>query len=851
MKRFLTLILSIWALALSVSAQISGYVIDRYTGDSIAYASIVYKGQKTSASADLHGHYKIKRLNNHKLTFSALGYQSQTVFISSKVGDILVVKLRPDTRKLGEVVVKSKKKSKYSRKNNPAVELMKKVIEKKKLTDLKQNPYYQFTRYQKLTLGLNDLTPEKLEGKLFQNKDWLKEQVELCQYNNKLILPISVEENVTQHIYRKDPLSEKTILKGQNSSGINELVQTGDILNVVLKDVFTDINIYDDEVRLFQYPFTSPIGKGAISFYRFYITDTTYVGNDKCIQLDFTPNNQQDFGFRGTIFILADSSYRVKRCELTIPKKSDVNFVENMRCLQEFTRVGDNEWVLSTDDMFVELKFAKFLQRFIVIRTTRNSDYSFDALPKNIYKGKKKELRDSYASMQGDDFWKKYRQVELTKSESSMDRFVKHLQEIKGMKYIIFGFKALVENFVETGSETHPSKVDIGPINTIISQNFYDGLRIRGSAQTTANLNPHLFMKGYFAHGFDTNNNYYSAELTYSFNKKEYLPREFPRQTISFIASHDVAMPSDKFIQTDKDNVFTSFKMHDIDKMFLYTKQNIDFIFEQEWGLKLFSNFKTEMLEPVGKVMKFETVGGSSMDNLRTTEFTLGFRYAPGETFINTKQHRWAINLDTPILRMQHTFGFKNFFGGGYNYNISEMEVYKRTWMPHNWGKIDARVKGGVQWNKVPFPLLLMPVSNLSYIIEDETFDMVNNMEFLSDRYASLELSWDLNGKIFNRIPLLKKLKWREFIELRAFWGTLSDKNNPLYYTNSGLNDDVVLKFPEGCYKLDGKKPYYEMSFGIHNILKILHVEYIRRFNYLDLPTASRDCVKFTFRASF
>ena len=840
-----------WALALSVSAQLSGYVIDRHTGDSIAYASLVYKGHKVSASADFHGKYTIARHDGWKLTVSAIGYQSQTITITPKVGNILVVKLRPDTRQLGEVIVKSKKKSKYSRKNNPAVELMKKVIEKKKLSDLKQNDYYQFTRYQKMTLALNDITPENLESKFFEKRQWMKDQVEMCQYNNKLILPVSVEENVKQFIYRKDPLTEKTLLKGETSTGVNDLFQTGDIINTVLKDVFTDINIYDDEVRLFQYPFTSPIGKGAISFYRYYITDTTYVDNDRCIQLDFTPNNQQDFGFRGTLYVLDDSSYQVKRCELTIPKKSDVNFVENMRCLQEFSRMPNGEWGLTIDDMFVELRLAKFLQKFIVIRNTRNSDYSFDPLPKNLYKGKKKELRDSYASMQGEDFWKEYRQVELTKSESSMDKFVKHLQEIKGFKYIIFGLKALIENFVETGSVKHPSKVDIGPINTMISQNFYDGLRLRGSAQTTANLNPHLFLKGYYAHGFNTNNNYYDAEVIYSFNKKEYLPREFPKQTLSFICSHDVALPSDKFIQTDKDNVFTSLKMHKIDKMFLYTKQDLDFVFEQEWGLKLFSNLKAEKMEPVGDVMKFENMNGDMLKNFRTTEWTLGFRYAPGETFINTKQRRLAINLDTPILRLQHTFGFKNFFGGDYSYNISEAEIYKRTWLPHNWGKIDARIRGGVQWNKVPFPLLLMPVANLSYIIEDETFDMVNNMEFLSDRYASLELSWDFNGKLFNRIPLLKRLKWREFIELRTFWGTLSDKNNPAYYTATGLSDNIVMKFPEGCYKLDGKKPYYEMSFGIHNIFKILHVEYIHRFNYNELPTATKDCVKFMFRASF
>lgn len=850
-KRFFILTLAIWALALSVSAQLAGYVIDRQSGDSIPFASVSYKGHKVGVSADSKGQYKISRHNGWKLTFSAIGYRNEVVNVSEKVGNFLVVKLRPDSKMLKEVVVDSKRKSKYRRKENPAVALMRKVIERKKLTDLKTNDYYQYNKYQKLTLALNDFSPEKLESEKMKKRQWLLDQIEVCKYNNKLILPISVEEDVKQQIYRKSPQSEKTIVIGHKTTGVNEFLQTGDIMNVAMNDIFTNVNIYENEIRLLQHPFTSPIADKAIWFYRYYITDTTYVDGEKCIQLDFTPNNQQDFGFRGTIYILADSTYRVKRCEMTIPKTSEVNFVENMRCIQEFSSVGDNGWVLTTDDMFVELMLLDFLQKFIVIRNTRNTDFAFATLPDEMFRGKSKEIINPDSEMQDENFWTENRKVELTKSESSMKTFINRIENLKGFNYILFGLKLLFENFVETGSKNTPSKVDIGPINTTISQNFYDGMRFRASAQTTANLNKHWFLKGYYAHGTKTNNNYYDAELTYSFNEKKYLPREFPKRTLTFIASRDVAMPSDKFFDTDKDNVFISFKMHKIDKMFLYTKQNLDFVYEYDWGMKLFANMKAERMEPVGDVMKFETLDGNIMRNLQSTELTMGFRYAPGETFLNSKQRRRAITYNAPIVRLQHTFGIKNAFGGNYNYNLTEIELYKRTWLPHSWGKIDARLRGGVQWNKVPFAYLIMPVTNLSFIIQPQTFDMINNMEFLNDRYASLDLTWDFNGKIFNRIPLLKKLKWREMVKFRSLWGTLSDKNNPDYYTSKGIIDDTVLKFPEGCYKMDGKRPYTEMCFGIYNIFKMVQVEYIRRLNYNDLPTATKHCVKFVIKPQF
>ena len=841
-----------------IRAQITGEIVDAADGTPIPLASAIYRGNKKAVVSDEEGRFSIDRHNGWRLTISSVGYVPQVINITSSTPEHIVVKLKSDTKKLEEVTIRKKRSSKYSRKDNPAVELMRKVIAAKKHTDLKTHDFYQYNNYQKLTLALNDLTPENLESKMFKKHPWLLNQVELCQYNERLILPVSVEETVKQKLYRKSPHTEKEIIKGETSTGVNELIQTGDIVNTVIRDVFTDIDIYEDQSRLFQYPFTSPIGKDAIQFYRFYITDTLYLGDDRCIMLDFTPNNQQDFGFRGQIYIKDDSTYQVRRCELTIPKTSDVNWVENMRCIQEFNQLPNGEWVLTVDDMFVELKVANFLSKFIVIRNTRRTDFAFDEIAKPLLRGKKTVMKDAYAQMRDDSFWNEYRQVELTKSENSLDAFIKHIEGLKGFKYIIFGLKALIENFVETGDKDHPSKVDIGPINTIISQNFYDKWRLRASAQTTANFHPHIFLKGYVARGMVSKQNYYDAEVIYTFNKPGYLPREFPKQAITFQSMRDVALPSDKFIQTDKDNMFTSFKVTEIDKMFLYNRQALNFDFEQEWGFKVFAEAKTERVSPIGNIafkplsLQQSAAAGaqpSTLDHIRYTEATVGLRYAPGETFINTKQHRWPINLDAPVFRIQHTMGFDGVLGGMYNYNFTEGEIYKRIWMPMNWGKIDTRLKFGAQWNRVPYPLLIMPVANLGYILEDQTFNLINNMEFLNDRYASLMVDWDLNGKIFNRIPLLRRLKWREWIGVKCLWGALTDKNNPYLAQNQGSS--VLMEFPEGSHVMDKKTPYVELSLGIHNIFKLVHVEYERRLNYLHLPSANKWGIRFMIRTTF
>jgi preprotein translocase subunit SecD len=200
-------------LAVAADAQINGVVIDNVTGDTIKAPTVAYKGRRIAVVGDSLGHFSIERHNGWTLTVSAVGYKSKQVQIKSNTPANMVVRLVSDTRQIDEVVVKSKKKSKYSRKNNPAVELMKRVIEAKKKTDLANHDFYQYNKYQKITLAVNDVSPEELENAQKRKMQWIIDQVELCPYNGKLILPISVDETVSQHLYRKSPRSEKDIIK--------------------------------------------------------------------------------------------------------------------------------------------------------------------------------------------------------------------------------------------------------------------------------------------------------------------------------------------------------------------------------------------------------------------------------------------------------------------------------------------------------------------------------------------------------------------------------------------------------------------------------------------------------------
>ena len=900
MKRlFAFIVFSLMSVMMMVAQRITGHVSDAKSGEAAPFVNVFYEGTREGVQTDIDGNFSISYRAGRKLTVSCVGYETYSV--KPAAGEKLDIRLQPLDLSFGEAKVVGKK-TKYSRKNNPAVELMKKVIAAKKYQDLKQHDYYKVEQYNKLNFALADVTPKVFEEGKFKRMPFLKDHVELSPESGKLILPLTVEETVTSKIYRKSDDTEKDIIVGKREEGINELINTGEIITQMLNDFFTEINLYEDNVRLLQYQFISPLSaKDGIAFYRYFIADTTYIDGAKCIEVQFTPNNSQDFGFSGELYVIADSTYRVKRVSMGVPVHTGVNFVDLMKIEQVYDRLPSGEQVLISDRMLLVMKIVKKGLKLQARRVTDYTDFSFDSIPDIAFriKGKSKFMAD--AQMKDEMFWEKHRSEELTQSETRVSLFLDRLQNMKGFKPIIWVGKAFIENFVETTLDPKKgSKIDYGPVNTTITHSDVDGLRLRASLLSTANLSPHLFFKGYVAYGFKDEKWKGSGEVTYSFNKKKYLPREYPVRNLTFSYTNDVMSPSDVHLPTDKDNVFVALKWSKVDHM-MYN-ENFRLFYEQEWenGLRALWKFSHDRNEPTsalfyqpvanGKQQKLDdgtysarpfgvidlapgtslipeagdaTLAQLNRRYLTTTDFTFSFQWQPGAEFLNPKQRRILVNKDAPLFAISHTVGVKGVWSD-VTYNNTEVEVYKRWWVK-SWGKIDARLKAGAQWNKVPFPLLCAPWANTSYIREDNMFMLIKNMEFLNDRYVSLMTQWDLNGKILNRIPLIRRLKWREYFGVNCLWGYLTDGNNPYLEKNRYRTD--IYYFPSrfnpatGAYQqqtqlMDPKKPYVEAFVGIHNIFKILWIQYVHRFTYVNDASSiygdtQRWGIRFMLRATF
>lgn len=813
--------------ALVTKAQFYGQVIDGATGEPIPYAAVKYIGTSEGRSTDMDGNFVLPILDNYnKFEITYLGYKPVTVTVQRGRDEIhSTIKMFSDDIMLGEVVVK-KTKIHYKRKNNPAVDLMRKVIANKKLSDIKEKDYYHFDKYEKRVFSRNDLE---------NTKDTLL--AEVCPETGKLIIPILVEETVSEENYRKNPKATKTTVHAKRNDGFQTMLSSGDMITNLVKDIFTDVDIYKDNVRLLQHPFISPISTSeAIGFYHYYIQDTLMVDDERCIDVVFLPNNTQDFGFAGHLYITDDKLNQVKRAVLNVPKHSGVNFVDNLMVIQDFETLPTGERVVKVDNMIVELSGLYGALKFQGQRYSEYSNYRFDPItdPK-AFKSPQMELVVKEAEFRDSTYWAAVRPVPLSKSEDNLGKAVDNISDNLG-GFWKFLLTAVVENSVELTPK--PNKIDFIPLNSIVSYNDIDGMRYQGSLQTTGNLSPHLFVRGYGAYGTKDDKWKYKGEVEYSFNKKKYMAHEFPRRSITASYMYDDMSPVDKFTGTDKNNVYSSLKTGKVDQMMYVNDVKLNYQYETSGNAKWSLTLDHSKLTPAGKLVYKRNVDGTELPNIKTSDIKFAFRYAPGESFMNSKQQRLPVNHDAPVFTFEHTLGINGFLSGQYNYNITEATIFKRFWLPGACGYIDTYLKGGAQWNKVPFPMLFTPQSNLSYFVQFDgwSFNMLRNMEFLNDRYASLLINWNFGGKILNRVPLLKKMKLREYIGFKMLYGHLTDKNNPYIREN----DNELLRFPtrdgHPTSFVMSDKPYMELSVGISNIFKVLTVQYVRRLSYNDMP---------------
>lgn len=807
--------------------EIVGLVRDSVTHEPVAYAAIFLKGSDRGSLTDENGRFEIVTTAIFtSLEVSTIGYNDKTVFVKKGQKNDIIIDLVPTGLALKEVVVKPKKE-KYSKKNNPAVAFVEKLMKRKHMYDPRNNDYFSYDKYEKISLALNDFKKEEKTGWIYKKFNFLFDFVDTSEVSGKPILNVSVKEKASEVIYRKSPRSEKEIVKGQHRSGIDEIFDE-ESMQVFAEDVLREIDIFGNDVAIMQNRFVSPLSNIGTNFYKYYLTDTIDVEGERCIELSFVPHTPETFGFLGRIYVpLNDTTLFIKRVKLDVPKSINLNYVQNMYIQQDYVKAPDGSRLKMSDDMIVELQIVPGAQGLYTRRFTAYSNHSF-AEPENqeyFQKAGTQIVLDD-AQLQPEEFWKDNRKSAIGQGEGQTHRLLAKLREVPVFYWSEKVLSALITGYVPTREKN--SKFDIGPMNTMFSGNSLEGFRLRTGGITTANLSKHLFARGYVAYGFKDKELKYNAELEYSFNKKKYHSLEFPVHSIKASYKYDVDQLGQQYLFTNMDNVFLALKRKKDDKMTYKRLARLEYKYEHRGGFSLTAGFGYEK-QIATQYMPFEDGFGNLYRDYSEASFDLTLRYAPGEKFYQSKTQRYPINFDAPIFTVKQTIAPKGFLGSKFCINRTEVSVQKRFWFSA-FGYADVLVKGGKIWSEVPYINLLLPNANLSYTIQPESFALMNAMEFANDQYVSWDLTYWANGALFNRIPLIKYLKLREVVSFRGIYGSLSDKNNPA--TN---NDLFRFPYEAHCKPMD-KKPYMEIGVGIDNILTFLRLDYVWRLSYRDTP---------------
>ncbi|WP_183558112.1 DUF5686 and carboxypeptidase-like regulatory domain-containing protein [Mucilaginibacter sp. SP1R1] len=825
---------------------ITGTVTDAGNKQTLPYVVVSFTGTTVGVATDNDGKYRLvtSQAAYKQIKISFLGYKDAFLAVEPGKEQVINIRLFPLAKQLNEVVIKSGKKPKYHNKDNPAVELIRKVIENKPKNRPEAYDYVQYREYDKMMFGFINVSAAFSDRKFFRKYKFVIDNRDSTILPGKSILPIYLDEKLSQVYYRKNPEKDREILLGQKGVNFGPAVDNEGVKQY-FKHLYNKVDIYENDIFLITSQFLSPISNNSPNYYKFFITDTiTDSKNQKLVELSFTPRNSNDVLFEGMIYVTLDGNYAVQKAVLKINKHININFIRSMEVDLDFDQAPSGRYLLSRSNTIAEFGATKKEGKsgLLGMRTITYKNYILNkALPDTAYTKQSEESSDE-AKNRSAEFWKENRLDTLSTAESKVYKNIDSLRSMPSYKRTVDIATLVLAGYKGFG------KFELGPANTFYSFNPVEGLRLRIGGRTTPELSKRYYFETYAAYGFKDEKWKYFLSATYSLNAKSIY--KFPQNYIRASYQKDTKIPGANLQFVQEDNFLLSFKRGVNDKYLYNDFYRLDYVHELESHLSLSAGFKNWKQAPAGSLYFNNIVDGlpNSVHDLTTTELTASVRWSPHEEFYQGKIYRIPIPNKYPTLELDYAAGIKSLFNGQYNYQKLDFRIDKRLYLSQL-GYSDLSISAGKIFGQVPFPLLTIHQANQTYAYDIDSYNLMNFLEFASDKYASFRIDHHFGGFFFNKIPLFKKLKWREVTSAKVLYGGISDKNNPSLHP-SLYQLPVDASGVPITYAL-GRTPYVEGSVGIENIFKFIRIDFVKRFNYLDHPDVPswgiRTRVKFDF----
>lgn len=810
--------------AYSQTTKVYGKVIDD-KGEPVPFCNIAFRDSKIGTTSDMDGNYAIETYYaTDSLIFSSVGYARQSVKVRKDREQKIDITLASSSVQMETFNVYVDKKA-----ENPAHPIIRRVQANRKINDRDKLGAYEYEAYNKVEFDINNVDSAFQEKRIFKPFQFVFENVDTTE--EKPYLPIFMTESLSDFYFRKDPKTQREHIKATKVSGIeNESVSQ------FLGDMYQNVNIYDNYIPVFGKNFVSPISGFGFAYYRYYLMDSAYIGNSWCYKIRFQPRRKQEPCFHGDMWI-NDTTYAIKEVDATIAEDANINFINALRVKQEYNQVQKEVWMLTKDELIVDFMVSNKAMGFYGRKLSSYKEFVINEPREDqFYSGPENVIVAVDADEQTDSFWSAARHDSLTVNQQFIYHLADTMKQIPAFRTYIDVITLILTGYKEIG------KFEIGPYFSMYSYNPIEGHRFRLGGRTSNKFSTRLMLEGYTAYGLSDERFKYSIGFQYFLSKK---PR---RQRVGVYFTEDVEQLGQSSNAYSNDNVLSSFFRRPGSWKLTRIEEQRAF-FEREW-FQGFSNqvmFRRRVMYPLGNLEYLRRLGDDGpferINNIKTAEVTFYTRFAYREKYVSGEFERISLGTKYPVVDAQYTIGLKGFLDGQYDYQKVILGL-KHKFFLGPLGHSKYRISAGKIWGTLPYPLLEMHTGNETYYYYNNAFNTMNFFEFVSDEWVSVMLEHHLDGFFLNRIPALRKLKWREVVTGKAVIGRLDDRH---------LNE---LQLAESMYPLLKENsngdmvpfPFVEAAVGVENIFKVLRVDMLYRLSYLDTEL-NPDIVKFAIRA--
>ncbi|MEZ0005993.1 hypothetical protein ABH942_001356 [Flavobacterium sp. 28YEA47A] len=813
---------------LTAQTKVSGVVYDEFK-QPLPYANVVFKGTTEGIITNEEGKFYLESKSTQSaIVVTFVGMEPKEVPIEKAVTYNLEINLGAG-KMLNEVVIYT---GKTSKKNNPAIDILRKIWARKKKNGLRQFKQYQYDKYEKVEFDLNTIDSALMKSKLFRGMEFVFEQVDTSDVTGKSYLPIFINEALSQ-VYGDNTNGKlKEITKANKNSGFSNNQQ----LIAFIKDLYAEYDIYDNYLKFFDKDFVSPLSRTGINVYNYVLHDSTYIDNKWCYNIVFYPRRKNELTFKGDFWV-NDTTFAIKKINLTASRGANINWVKEIYIEQEFEVLNDSVFLLTRDHMMSDFAFSKKDKSRGVYgkRTTLFRNHKFDIKKEDKFYKEDVNFYDPEIYAKSDDFWNENRFESLNKDEKGVYKMLDTLKTVKKFKRLYNLVSILGSGYIEM------DHFDYGPIFSTFGYNDVEGIRVRTGGRTYFGPNDRWRIQGYTAYGFKDNQFKYGISGKVLLDKQNRFiisggnRRDIEQIGVSLTTSNDLlgrSFASSSLFATGDNSKLTSVNLTNFSAE-VEPLKNLVFQAGMSYRTLKSASPSTFSLDYYKVMPDLQNPQGVIESEVKQYEFNASIDYMPGRRPIGFGVERTNVDSNFARLYLSFSQGIKGIFGSDFDYEKVQF-YYRQPLLVGGFGRLFTTLEAGKIFGTVPLGLMGVVPGNQSFFIIDNTYNLMNYYEFMADEYVSLHFEHNFNGRLFARVPFLRKLNWREIIGVKGVYGTISDENRAI-----NAQTAIPYRAPEDVY--------WEYHAGIGNIFKVLRVDFAWRGNYLNLPDAN----KFTVKASF